>query len=73
MDLTLLAVTRALDSLVVNLFRWFNPPFHKTTSASSTYLTAISHYADTFVFALSSSTVVCLQFATGFLLMRAPI
>ena len=49
MDLTLLAVTRALDTLVINSYRWY----YSTT--------VFSRYADTFVFALSSSTVVRLQ------------
>ena len=68
MDLTLLAVTRALDTLVVNIYRCSYPSFPNTASASST-LTAISRYADTVVFALSSSTVVCLQF--GAILSRS--
>ena len=61
MDLTLLAVTRALDTLVVNNYRWYYPLCPDTAFISST-LTVFSRYADTFVFALSSSTVVCLQF-----------
>ena len=61
MDLTLLTVTRALDSLVVNLYRRSCSSSPNTAIASST-LTAISQYADTFIFALSSGTVVCLQF-----------
>lgn len=56
-DLTLLAVTRAVDSIVVNLYRRSYPSFANTPLASST-LTAISRYADTFVFALSSGTVM---------------
>lgn len=64
-DLTLLAVTRALDSLVVNLYRRSYPSFAKKAPASST-LTAISRYADTFIFALSSGTVVCLHFGAMF-------
>ena len=60
-DLTLLAVTRAVDSIVVNLYRRSYPSFANTPLASST-LTAISRYADTFVFALSSGTVVRLHF-----------
>ena len=59
-DLTLLALTRALDSLVVNLHRRSYPPFTNTTPASSA-LTDLSRYADTFIFALSSGTVVCLS------------
>ena len=62
-DLTLLAVTRALDSLVVNLYRCSYPSSANRAPASST-LTAISRYADTFIFALSSGTVVCLQSGT---------
>ena len=61
MDLTLLAVTRALDSLTVSLYRRSEPSSPNTASPSST-LTAISRYADAFVFALSSGTIVCLQF-----------
>lgn len=60
-DLTFLAVTRALDSLVVSLYRRSYPSFANTAPASST-LTAIPRYADTFIFALSSGTVVCLHF-----------
>ena len=60
-DLTLLTVTRALDSLVVNLYRRSYSSSPNTAIASST-LTAISRYADTFIFALSSGTVVGLQF-----------
>ncbi|KAL9074266.1 MAG: hypothetical protein Q9161_002460 [Pseudevernia consocians] len=56
-DLTLLVVTRALDSLVVNLYRRSYPSFANKAPASST-LTAISRYADTFIFALSSGTVM---------------
>ena len=56
-DLTLLAVTRAFDALVVNKYRWFN-----LSCPESTILTVFSRYADTFVFALSSGTVVCLKF-----------
>ena len=63
MDLTLLAVTRALDSLIVNLYRRSHPSSPDAASASST-LTAISRYADAFIFALSSGTVVCLHFGT---------
>lgn len=59
MDLTVLAVTRALDSLIVNLYRRSHPSSPDAASASST-LTAISRYADVFIFALSSGTVVCL-------------
>lgn len=59
-DLTLLAVTRALDSIVVNLYRLSHPSFTNTASVSST-LTAISRYADTFIFAFSSGTVVRLH------------
>lgn len=59
-DLTLLAVTRALDSIVVNLYRLSHPSFNNTASVSST-LTAISRYADTFIFAFSSGTVVRLH------------
>ena len=60
-DLTLLAVTRAIDSLIVNLYRRSYSSVAETASSSST-LTAVSRHADTFVFALSSGTVVCLHF-----------
>ena len=60
-DLTLLAFTRALDSLVVNSYRWYHPSFANEVSASS-ISTIISRFADTFIFALSSGTVVCVQF-----------
>ena len=60
-DLTLLAFTRALDSLVVNLYRRSYPSSANTATASSTF-SAISRYADTFIFALSSGTVVRLHF-----------
>lgn len=66
-DLTFLAVTRALDSLVVNLYRRSYPSFADTAPAFST-VTAISRHADTFIFALSSGTVVCLQ--PGAILLR---
>ena len=59
MDLTLLAVTRALDTLVVNIYRLY---YLSCPGTASTILTVFSWYADTCVFALSSSTVVCLQF-----------
>ena len=60
LDLTLLAVTRALDSLVVALYRRSYPSFASTALVSSTF-GAISQYADTFIFALSSGAVVRLQ------------
>lgn len=59
MDLTLLAVTRALDTLVVNSYRWYYSTAHISSS-----LTVLSRYADSFVFALSSGTVVRLYFGT---------
>ena len=59
-DLTLLAVTRALDSLVVNLYRWNHPLFANKVPATSV-LTIISQFSDTVVFALSSGTVVRVQ------------
>ncbi len=58
-DLTLLALTRALDSLVVNLHRHSYPSYANTAPTSSA-LTDLSRYADTFIFALSSGAVVCL-------------
>ena len=60
LDLTLFAVTRALDSLVVDIYRRSYPSTANTALVSST-LGAISRYADTFIFALSSGTVVCLN------------
>ncbi len=59
-DLTLLALTRALDSLVVNLHRHSYLSFANTAPTSSA-LTDLSRYADTFIFALSSGAVVCLS------------
>ena len=59
MDLTLLAVTRALDSLFVNLYRRSYPSFDNI-APSSLMLTIVSRHANIFVFALSSGTVVCL-------------
>ena len=59
MDLTLLAVTRALDTLVVNKYRSY---YLSCPDTASIILTVFSRYADTIVFALSSSTVVRLQF-----------
>ena len=59
-DLTLLAVTRAVDSIVVNIHRHSYPSFANTATASST-LKAISRYTDTLIFALSSGTVVRLD------------
>ena len=63
-DLTLLAVTRALDSLVVDLYHRSYPSLASTIAASSVS-TAIARYTDTFVFALSSGTVMVRVF--GFL------
>ncbi len=60
-DITLLAVTRAIDSIVVNLYRGSHSSFAHTAAASSS-LRVMSRYADTFIFALSSGTVVRLQF-----------
>lgn len=60
-DLTLLAVTRAVDSIVVNFYRRSYASFANTAPAVST-LKAISRYADAFIFALSSGTVVRLNF-----------
>lgn len=56
-DLTILAVARALDTLIVNIWHRSNP---STTTSQPTSLisTAISHYTDTLVFALSSGTVM---------------
>lgn len=59
MDLTIFAVTRALDTLIVNLYRCSCPPLAKIAPASST-VTTISRCADTLIFVLSSATVVCL-------------
>ena len=63
-DLTLLAVARALDSLIVNTYRRSYLSFAKTASVSSTW-TGVSQYADTLIFSLSSGTVVCLPFRAG--------
>ena len=60
-DLTFLAVTRALDSLLVALYRRSDSSFGNIAPASSTLKLAIPGYADTFIFALSSGTVVCLH------------
>ena len=60
-DLTLLAVTRALDSLVVNLYRWYHPMFANNVAATSVS-TIISQSSDTVIFALSSGTVVRVQY-----------
>ena len=67
-DLTLLAVTRALDSLVVALYRRSDRSFVPIPSVSS-ILTTFSRYTDTLMFAISSSTVVCLHLGI-FLLYR---
>lgn len=60
LDLTLFAVTRALDSLVVDIYRRTYPSFANTALIYSTF-GAISRYADTLIFALSSGAVVCLH------------
>ena len=67
-DLTLLAVTRALDSLVVALYRRSDRSFVLIPSISS-ILTIVSRYSDTLIFAISSSRVVCLHLGI-FLLYR---
>lgn len=60
LDLTLFAVTRALDSLIVDVYRRSYPSFADTALVSSTF-GAISRYGDGFIFALSSGAVVCLH------------
>lgn len=60
LDLTLFAISRAADSLVVDLYRRSYPSFAETALISSS-LGAISRYADTFIFAISSGAVVCLH------------
>ena len=67
-DLTLLAVTRALDSLVVALYRRPDRSFVLIPSISS-ILTIVSRYSDTLLFAISSSRVVRLHLEM-FLLYR---
>ena len=59
-DLTLLAVTRALDSLVVALYRRSDRSFVLIPFIYS-ILTIVSRYSDTLIFAISSSRVVCLH------------
>ena len=60
LDLTLFAVTRALDSLAIALYRRSYPAFANLTLVSSTF-GAISRCADTGIFALSSGAVVRLH------------
>ena len=60
-DLTLLAVTRALDSLVVALYRRPDRSFVLIPFISSIF-TIVSRYSDTLIFAISSSRVVCLLY-----------
>ena len=67
-DLTLLAVTRALDSLVVALYRRPDRSFVLIPSITSIF-TIVSRYSDTLIFAISSSRVVCLHLGI-FLLHR---
>ena len=67
-DLTLFAVTRALDSLVVALYRRSGRSFVLVPSISS-ISTIVSQYSDTLIFAISSSRVVCLDLG-NFLLFR---
>lgn len=67
-DLTLLAVTRAVDSLVVALYRRSDRSFVLIPSISS-ILKIVSRYSDTLIFAISSSRVVCLHLGI-FLLYR---
>ena len=56
-DLTVLAVTCALDTAVVNLWRGTHPPrFVKPPHFS--FFSIVSRYTDTFVFALSSGVVM---------------
>ena len=67
-DLTLLAVTRAVDSLVVALYRRSDRSFVLIPSISS-ILKIVSRYSDTLIFAISSGRVVCLHLGI-FLLYR---
>ena len=56
-DLTLFAVTRAFDSLFINLYRQSRPAVIGNGPAFS-ILNVTARYANTLIFALSSSTVV---------------
>ena len=67
-DLTLLAATRALDSLVVALYRRSDRSLVLIPFISS-ILKFVSRYSDTLTFAISSSRVVCLHLGI-FLLYR---
>ena len=58
-DLTLFAVTRAFDSIVVNLYRRSYQFADAAPAVSS--LTVMARHADTIIFALSSGTVVRLH------------
>jgi len=54
-DLTLLATTRAVEAVVVNIWRRISRSHRKISSPT---LSLISYYADAVVFALSSGTVM---------------
>lgn len=56
-DLTILAVARAVDTIVINLWRQSNSST-LTSRRMSPISTAISRYTDTLVFALSSGTIM---------------
>ena len=56
-DLTLLAVTRALEAVIVDLWRGSNPSTTKKAPITSTSA-IVYHYSDALVFALSSGTVM---------------
>ena len=53
LDLTILAASRALDTLIINLWRRSQSHYLPTTISE-----AISHHASTFLFALSSGTIM---------------
>ena len=53
LDLTILATSRALDTLIINLWRRFQSPYLSTTTSK-----ALTHHTSTFLFALSSCTIM---------------
>ncbi len=56
-DLTVLAAARALDTIVINIWRQSSLP-NTTKTHTSPFSTAVSRYTDTIVFALSSGTIM---------------
>jgi len=69
-DLTILAVSRALDTAVVNLWRGLQKP-RRIKQSQYSIPSTISRHTDTFVFAISSGTVMWAWFYLPHRLPRA--